>query len=196
MVLLMFLPVVLALVLYGYLARSHRSSGYRWRAVWLLPVAVLIHLAAGVAHHRGFDPDLVNRVEALSVLVILAIGLWSNIEAVSEVWSRFALLGVVGGAALNALATLIYGSMPVLTWATVVAGYAKPAGAHPDPRYVYSDGLGWLAVVIGDVVPIPHGLKVLSIGDLVMIPALAIALALYLLTLRVASSPQHFHQPS
>ncbi len=188
MMVLMLVPAAIAVILLITLSRMN-LPGHRWRAVWLIPLAVVVHVVADYFRGRQSDTAITNRSEAVVVLVILSAALWSNREALASWLPRLALVGVLGGAALHALATLIYGYMPVLKGATVVAGFSVSPGLNPDPRYVYADDLGWLAIVLSDFLPIPDGFKVLSLGDLLMLPGAAIALALYLLTLRASTTP-------
>jgi hypothetical protein len=187
MLLLMAVPGIVALV-FLLLAPRQQVLGHRWRGGWLLAVAALAQVLSDRLRATGLDDVAINRATALTMLGLLAAVTWLNLPALQRLAPRLALLGVVVGGSMNAVVTLVYGYMPVLKEATVVAGYSPFAGLHPDPRYVYSDGLGWPGILLGDLLPIPGGLKVLSLGDLLLLPGLAVALVLFLLSFRTFGS--------
>jgi hypothetical protein len=88
-----------------------------------------------------------------------------------------ALVGV--GVWLNAVGVLVYGYMPVLERAAAVADNPFTA-SHPSPGYVRSEDLGAFGVLIGDFMPIPHALKVLSIGDVCLFAGCILLLAVFM----------------
>ena len=87
------------------------------------------------------------------------------------------LVGV--GVWLNSVGVLVYGYMPVLERAARAADNPFTA-SHPSPGYVRSEDLGAFGVLIGDFIPIPHALKVLSIGDPCLFAGCILLLALFL----------------
>jgi hypothetical protein len=77
---------------------------------------------------------------------------------------------------------LVFGHMPVLGWAAERAGYA-PLSAYPSPGYARSEDLGTIALLIGDFIPLPNFLKILSIGDLSLFAGCVLLLGCILLRL-------------
>jgi hypothetical protein len=173
---LMLLPVVLGVVISLFLTR--RASGdWRVSGVWLLLVALPIAIVSDRERSSVADPALVNRIEAVLLCVVAACFVWLNRR--HAVTTRAASWLVAVGVWLNALGVVAYGAMPVLRSAAAVADNPFTS-SHPSPGYVRSDDLGWFGIVIGDFIPIPHFLKVLSIGDLLLFAGCVLLLSLFL----------------
>ena len=89
---------------------------------------------------------------------------------------------MAAGVWLNALGVIVFGAMPVLQSAAATAG--NPFTGHdPSPGYVRSEDLGAFGVAVGDFIPIPHLLKVLSLGDLSLFAGCIVLLGLFLVRL-------------
>lgn len=172
----MLLPVVLGVVT-SLLVMRRATDGWRVSGVWLVLVALPIALTCDHLRPRVPDPAVVNRIEA--VLLCVVAGCFALLNRRNGTLPRVAALVIAAGVWLNALGVLLYGSMPVLQRAAAVADNPFTT-SHPSPGYVRSEDLGWFGVVIGDVIPIPHFLKVLSIGDLLLFVGLVLLLSLFL----------------
>jgi hypothetical protein len=177
MLALMLTPALMAFALVLLLRRRQPSSAaQRVRAVWLVFAALAVHLAVKFSwSHTDLAESAVNRVGAAAVLVLLSYFVWMNRDR-----ARTTVVGVwliAGGAGLNAAATLAYGAMPVLGSAARTAGYDDVGSrGHPFDGYVLSDHMSPIARYMGDFLPIQGQLKVLSIGDLMLIVGLALVL--------------------
>lgn len=181
----MLLPALLGL---GIVLLSRRSpvspERVSIRGVWLLIPVVAVTVAANVA--RGMSPHdhAVNRIEGALVLTASVVFIVLNLRAVRGPLTTLAVLGTGVGGAMNAAAALIFGGMPVLRTAARVAGYDYAPGSAPPSDYVFSDHLGLGAILIGDFIPIPGFLKVLSIGDLLLLPGLVALVVIAVRNLR------------
>lgn len=184
-VLLMLLPVALGILVAVTIARRTPGDG-RVCGAWLILVALPV--AAVCDHVRGqvAEPSTVNRTEAVALCVVAGVFVYLNRRRARVVAVSAWLVGI--GVWLNALGVLVFGAMPVLQRAAATAD--KPfTGSHPSPGYVRSEGLGWFGVAIGDVIPIPHFLKVLSIGDLFLFAGCIALLGVFLARLWWSENP-------
>jgi hypothetical protein len=173
----MLLPAVLGIAVAFLLAR--RDSGGEWRisGAWLILVALPVAVACDRLRGQVSDASVVNRGEAFVLCAVAAAFVYLNRKSSRTVVTSTWLVAV--GVWLNALGVLVYGAMPVLQGAAAVAD--KPfTSSHPSPGYIRSDDLGAFGVVIGDFIPVPHFLKVLSIGDLFLFAGCIVLLGLFL----------------
>jgi len=186
MLLLMLLPALLGLGIV-LMTRSGPVSSQRVsiRGVWLLIPVVVITVAANIARGMSQQDHAINRIEGALVLAASMSFMLLNIHAVRGPLSTLAVVGTSVGGAMNAAAALIFGGMPVLRASARVAGYDFGPGKAPPSDYVFSDHLGLGAILIGDFIPIPHFLKVLSIGDLLLLPGLVALVIIAVRNLRV-----------
>jgi hypothetical protein len=172
--------VALPLVVSGLvvlLGRRHLADATQLRGLWLIPLALAGTILAGALRRATHLDDVVlNR--GLSCLVLAACVLFAlvNRPRVGGLL-RAGVLLTTAGAGLNALATAVYGSMPVLGASARVLGEELPRGSHPDARYVTAHGSQTFAVLVGDVIPIPGLGAVISIGDVLLLPGSSILLA-------------------
>ncbi|WP_297621206.1 DUF5317 family protein [Nocardioides sp.] len=159
------------------LARRHLQDASLLRALWLIPVAVLGTVVSGALHRASdIDDALLNRSLSALVLAGCVIFLVANRSRVTGlVWVGVVLTTV--GAGLNALATLVYGFMPVLQSAARYLGDELARGSHPSSRYVTAHGSQTFAVLLGDTIPIRGLNAIISIGDVLLIPGCSILLA-------------------
>lgn len=177
MLALMFTPALMAIALVLLLRRGQRASaGQRVRGVWLVFAALAMHLLVKLSwSHTDLTESVVNRVGAAATLALLSYFVWLNRDR-----ARTTVVGVwliACGAGLNAAATLAYGAMPALGSAARTAGYDDIGSeGHPFSGYVLSDHMSPVARYMGDFIPIPDQLKVLSIGDLMLIVGLVLVL--------------------
>lgn len=168
------IPIVLALALVLHRRRERRSAtDTRVRGAWLVLVALVVAVSADRLRPGVDDPMVINRLEATSLCLIAAGFAYLNLSAAPGVRRAAAL--VTAGVWANALGVLAFGYMPVLARAAAIAGH--PFTAHnPSPGYVRSEDLNAFGILIGDFIPLPHLLKVLSIGDVALLVGLAMLL--------------------
>jgi hypothetical protein len=173
MLALMFTPALMAIVLLLLVRRDRPATAeQRVRGVWLALAALAVHLVVRFSwSHTDLTESVVNRTGAATTLVLLGYFVWVNRDR-----ARATAIGVwliASGAGLNAAATLAYGAMPALGSAARTAGYDDVGSeGHPFDGYVLSDHMSPIARYLGDFIPIPGQLKVLSIGDLMLIVGL------------------------
>jgi hypothetical protein len=178
MLALMFTPALMAIALALLLRGRHATEqrALRVRGVWIAFAAFAVHLVVKVLWSRhDLEEAAVNRSGAAAVLLLMGYFVWVN-----RTRARSTVIGVwlvACGAGLNAAATLAYGAMPALGSAARTAGYDDIGSeGHPFDGYVLSDHMSPIARYMGDFIPIPDQLKVLSIGDLMLIAGLVIVL--------------------
>lgn len=176
MLVLMVTPALMAVFLVLLLRRRQPDHAYRpVRGIWLVIVAIAVKLGVGaVRTHTSLPESAVNRVGAAVVIAVLALFVWLNRDR-----ARRTVVGawlIACGAGLNAVSTLAYGYMPALGSAARKAGYDVGDSGHPFAGYVLSDRMNPIARYTGDFIPIPGQLKVLSIGDLMLIAGLVVLL--------------------
>jgi len=170
----MLTPIVAAGVL--VLLLRDRLLGSPLRGLWLVPPVVLGTAVAIRLQADGVDRAAVNRTLAVAVLASSIAFAWLN-RAQSSRLVRVGTWLTAAGAACNALATLIYGYMPVLASSARWLGADLTAGDHPNPQYVAAHGAQVPALVLGDVLPVPVLDSVVSLGDLLLVPGCTILLA-------------------
>jgi hypothetical protein len=164
------------------------------RGLAVVPLVVVASFAAarlqGDQVSSGIVPDpVVNRLLAGVILLAAAAFLVVNRRQPSRL-VRWAVRATAAGAASNAAATMVFGSMPVLAAAVNADGGYLVPGEHPDPRYLAVDSSQPLAVVIGDVLPLPPLDAVVSVGDLLLVPGCAVLLAYFLALLLAPDHPE------
>ena len=176
LVLVMLTPIVAA----GLIAlplRERYAAATPMRALWLVTAVVAATVVAARLQDTGAaDDSVVNRVLACGVLVACGGFLHANRHQPS----RLVLTGVVLtalGAAANALASLIYGYMPVLASSARWLGMDVTVGGRPNPQYVGTSVFDVPALLLGDVLPVPGPDLVVSLGDLLLIPGCTLLLA-------------------
>lgn len=156
------------------------------RGVWLVIPVVAITVAANVGRGTSQHDHAINRIEGALVLAASVMFMLLNLRAVRDPLTTAAVIGTGVGGAMNATAALVFGGMPVLRSSARVAGYDFGPGSAPPSDYVFSDHLGLGAILIGDFIPIPGFLKVLSIGDLFLLPGLVALVVIAVRNLQVA----------
>lgn len=110
------------------------------------------------------------------MLLLVGVFVWRNRRrAAPGLWASGVAPAALGSS-LNALATLIFGAMPVSMEAANQAGYSFAKGDSAPRDYVFSEGLGPVAFAMGDFLPVPGVMTVLSVGDLFLVPGLALIL--------------------
>jgi hypothetical protein len=165
------------------------------RGLAVAPVVVVASFAAtrlqGDQVASGVMPDaVVNRLLAGVILVAAAVFIVLNRHQGSRV-VRWGIRCTAVGAAGNAVAMLVFGSMPLLVAAVRAEGAYLMPGDHPDPRYVAVDGSHPLALLLGDVLPVPPLDVVVSPGDILLAVGCAILLSYFLSVLIAPAHPKH-----
>lgn len=175
-------PILLGLLATVALRRSrHEVAQLRGIAV-LLPFVAALAVGTGLAHaHAWLPPTTVNRSSALAFIVLVASFAILNAPG-QRGPARTAVWLVTVGATMNAAITLVVGYMPVLEAAAARAGYQTPLAHHPTPKYVLSDDMPSLLIILGDFIPVPGLVKVISLGDVLLFAGTALMLALLLST--------------
>ena len=194
LVVLLATPLTCGVLLWLLLRRS-LATATRVRGLAVAPVVVVASFAAtrlqGDQVASGVMPDaVVNRLLAGVILVAAAVFLGVNRHQGSTV-VRWGVRATAAGAASNAVAMLVFGSMPLLVSAVRAEGAYLLPGDHPDPRYVAVDGSHPLALVLGDVLPVPPLDVVVSAGDLLLAAGCAILLSYFLSLLVAPAQPKH-----
>jgi hypothetical protein len=190
MLLLMLLPALLGLVIVIASRRTAaRSEKISIRGIWLLAPLLVATVAADAARGSTDHDPAVNRIEGALVLAMSVLFVVLNVRAVRDRLTALAVLGTGVGGAMNAAAALVFGGMPALRASARIAGYDYGPDSTPPSDYVFSDHRGLGAILMGDFIPIPGFLKVLSIGDLLLFPGLAALVVVTVLNLKVAGRP-------
>ena len=194
LVVLLATPLTCGVVLWLVLRRA-LAGATPVRGLAVAPVVVVASFAAtrlqGDQVASGAMPDaVVNRLLAGVVLLGAAVFLVVNRRQGSRV-VRWGIRSTAAGAAGNAVAMLVFGSMPLLVSAVRSEGAYLVPGDHPDPRYVAVDGSHPLALVLGDALPVPPLDVVVSLGDLLLAAGCAILLSYFLSVLVAPDHPKH-----
>jgi hypothetical protein len=177
-VVILLVPTILAIA-FAFIPRMTEGAPLRLVGVWLVLVAVAITAIGNRMASQWTDhQSMVNRFQSILILIICAAFAWLNRNGLPLV--RVSILALVAGAGLNALATAVYGGMPVLRSAGIAAGNspADMSRPHPIVGYVLSDQRGWFAHYAGDFIPVPDANVVFSIGDVLIWSGLATLLAI------------------
>lgn len=188
---LMALPAVAALLYVAVRRPVPRGPAFGLRGLWLVGVALGLHLvrfevlSPTVASGTG-----VGRVHGLLTLAcaggFLALN-WAT-GTVGSPLARTGLVASVAGVAANALPVALVGALPVLRPAALSAGFTPAELATAPPGYVVAADAGDPVVWLGDVLPVPGGLTVLSLGDLLLFAGFTILIGLALAA-RVGATP-------
>jgi len=173
---IMLMPIVAATLLFVPL-RYRIDAASPLRGLWLIAVVVLgTALAMRLQSAEAGSDPVINRALAILVIAACAGFAWANRHQTSGLVRTGVWLSVLGAGA-NALATAIYGYMPVLASSARWLGWEVGAGDHPDPQYVAVHASQLPALLLGDILPVPGLEVVASIGDLLLIPGFTILLA-------------------
>ena len=194
LVVLLATPLLCGVVL-RLLFRRSLSVATPVRGLLVAPVVVVAAFAAtrlqGDEVASGVMPDaVVNRLLAGVILLAAAAFLLLNRRQGSSV-VRLGIWSTAAGAAGNATAILVFGSMPLLVSAVRAEGAYLLPGDHPDPRYVAVDSSQPLALVLGDVLPLSPLDVVVSAGDILLAAGCAILLSHFLAVLFTPAQPKH-----
>jgi hypothetical protein len=192
---LMFLPTVIAVTY--LIARKPIPDGrvLRLRGLWVVPVALIAHIVRFNLLPNDWAVDTsIGRVYGVVNLLCACAFLALNRTNLSSSWPA-ACCGLVvsaAGVALNAIPVALVGAMPVSRSAALLAGYSPSELATPPVGYVFADKVNVFAASLGDVAGIPHFLKVLSIGDLMLFTGFAVLIYLTLVTRGFAKRAKSF----
>ena len=186
-------PLVCGVALLLLLRRS-LAAATPVRGLAVAPVVIVASFAAtrlqGDQVSSGVIPDaVVNRLLAGVILVAAGAFLVVNRRQGSRA-IRWGVRCTAAGAASNASAMLAFGSMPLLVSAVRADGGWLLPGDHPDPRYVGVDGSQPLALLLGDVLPLPPFDVVVSAGDLLLAAGCAVLLSYFLSLLLAPGQPK------
>ena len=166
----MFLSTILLALIVGAAAGGGipRLADLKLRWTWLLLLALLLRLLAGLTRQTGIGADIPVGWAFIAAYGLIFIWLWGN-------WKVPGLQIASVGIAANMVAVIInFGQMPIWSAAFVAAGFAPDAIAR-DPfhflletntvaDFVARGGL------FGDVIPLPVPIirDVVSIGDILL----------------------------
>ncbi|MEI7056434.1 DUF5317 family protein [Nocardioides sp. CCNWLW239] len=173
MLTLMVLPAVIGLII---VARPNVATSLTsLRGKWLIVLVAALQFM----HAEGLWPDQVKdsverRVYAVLVVVIAIAFCWLNRSLWSRRSGRWALSLIPLGTASNSLPIAILGTMPYSTSGARAAGYSSAELATNAPGYIRLDDVSPLWIPLADLIPVPVLMKVLSIGDLLLFPGLAL----------------------
>lgn len=119
-----------------------------------------------------------GRAFAVADIAIVVAVLFLNRPAVAG-RATAAVVALVGlGVACNATAVVIAGAMPYSAAAARAAGLPADEIEGHLLGYVHADTVPAPAALLGDVLPLPPLMKVLSVGDLLMFIGLVVVVAL------------------
>ena len=166
----MFLSTVLLALVVGVLAGGGipRLAELRLRWSWLLLLALLIQLFAGLSRQTGIGADIPVGWAYIVAYGLIFIWLWGN-------WKVPGLQIASVGIAANMVAVIInVGQMPIWSAAFFAAGFT-PADIANDPFHflLQTDSVADFVArggLFGDVVPLPVPIirDVVSIGDILL----------------------------
>ncbi len=166
----MFLSTVLLALVVGVLAGGGipRLAELRLRWSWLLLLALLIQLLAGLSRQTGIGADIPVGWAYIVAYGLIFIWLWGN-------WKVPGLQIASVGIAANMVAVIInVGQMPIWSAAFFAAGFT-PADIANDPFHflLQTDSVADFVArggIFGDVVPLPVPIirDVVSLGDILL----------------------------
>jgi hypothetical protein len=150
------------------------------RHPWIVFAALVIQIIPDVA-----SPDSFPRAVGVGALVISygAVALFMLLNR-----NLAGMLVAAAGFSLNALVIGLNGAMPVSTWAADIAGIEGLADVGVKHELA---GPHTVLGFLGDVIPIPATLQILSIGDVIL--ATGLSLLVYKRTL---ADPAELKKPS
>lgn len=172
MITLMLLPAVVGLIV----ARPNVATSLTsLRGKWLIVLVAALQFM----HVEGLWPEEIKesverRVFAVLVVVIAIAFCWLNRSLWSRRSGRWALSLVPLGTASNSLPIAVLGAMPYSIPGARAAGYSSAELATDAPGYIRLDDVSPLWIPFADLIPIPVLMKVLSVGDLLLIPGLVL----------------------
>ncbi|MDE9367223.1 DUF5317 family protein [Luteipulveratus sp. YIM 133132] len=172
MLMLMLLPgfVIAAFILAA--PRRFEYEGIRVRAWWLIPVAAVTMLVYSESWYPPVVGDQWALRLAVTITVVIAIAFCVLNWKLNGRVARVGLGLIVVGALCNALPQWTYGAMPFSVSAARAAGFGDAELARMARRSVRNLPITdepWWVVALSDVIPLPPLLKVLSVGDLLLI---------------------------
>jgi hypothetical protein len=173
MITLMLLPAVIGLII---VARPNVATSLtNLRGKWL----IVLGAALQFMHVEGLWPDQVKesverRVYAVLVVAIAIAFSWLNRSLWSRRSGRWALSLIPLGTASNSLPIVVLGAMPYSIPGARAAGYSSAELMTDAPGYIRLDDVSPLWVPFADLIPLPVLMKVMSLGDLLLIPGLVL----------------------
>lgn len=169
MVLVVASVVALVAVMRGGSLHNLAATNFGW--VWVLVIALVLQILGDL-----FAPSNLPEASAIRLLVVSLSGV-ALFMLLNRSLPGMAIAAV--GLALNAIVIFLNDAMPVSRWAAEVAGVTS-----------FGEGLGikheiagpdTVLAFLGDVIPIPNTLQIVSVGDVVL--AVGIAALVYRRTL-------------
>lgn len=176
MVILMAAPAGAAVVVAWALARRGPVVDGRVGALALIPVAVLLEVVRAPMLAAVADPVVLNRCFAAADLVLAALLIRANRSLPAVTSAAFWVCVTAVGVVLNAIPVLLTGAMPFGHDAALASGIPEGELSPPPVGYVDASEVPGLAAALGDRWPIPTMMKVLSVGDTVMLVGLTMAI--------------------
>ena len=169
----MVLPAVIGLII---VARPNVAvSLKRIRGTWLIAIAAALQFV----HYRGWWPDQVpevaeRRIYAVFIIVVALTFSWLNRSLANRETGRWALSLIPLGTMSNAIPIAVLGAMPYSISGARIAGYTETDLATDAPGYIRLDDVSPFWTPLADVIPVPVLMKVLSIGDVLLISGLVL----------------------
>ena len=172
MAVLMFVPCLLLLV---WTWRSNVSLGdlriRRW-PILALAAAMNFLLAVGAYPHAWPEATAVRAVVASSVVLVCAFSManWAGVTL-----KKIGLAMAIAGSVANAVPQLVYGTMPYAASSAYRAGFPPAEVVSSTRHLVITDQPSWITA-LSDIIPVPWFIKVLSVGDVILMLGLTLFL--------------------
>lgn len=169
----MVLPAIVGLII---IARPNVAvSLKRIRGTWLIAIAAALQFV----HYRGWWPEQVpeateRRIYAVFIIVVALTFSWLNRSLGNRATGRWAVLLIPLGTMSNAIPIAVLGAMPYSIGGARIAGYTETDLATDAPGYIRLDDVSPFWTPLADVIPVPVLMKVLSIGDVLLISGLVL----------------------
>ncbi|MFD4325075.1 DUF5317 family protein [Nocardioides sp. NPDC058538] len=173
MLTLMVLPAVIGLII---VARPNVATSLTsLRGKWLIVLVAALEFM----HVEGLWPGWVEanaerRAYSVLVVVIAIAFCWLNRSLWSHRSGRWALSLIPLGTVSNSVPIAVLGAMPYSVSGARAAGYSSAELATDASGYIRLDDVSQLWIPLADLIPVPVLMKVLSIGDLLLFPGLAL----------------------
>ena len=169
----MVLPAVIGLII---VARPNVATSLtKLRGTWLIVLAAALQFV----QNNGWWPEQLpesveRRVYAVFVVGIALAFSWMNRSLRSNASGRWATTLIPLGTLSNSIPMAALGAMPYSFSGARTAGYSTTELATDASGYVRLEYVSPLWTPLADLIPIPVLMKVLSVGDLLLISGLVL----------------------
>ncbi|MEU4452894.1 DUF5317 family protein [Nocardioides sp. NPDC023903] len=173
MLTLMVLPAVIGLII---VARPNVAASLtNLRGKWLIVLAAALQFVQVEGWWPEQVPAALERRAYAVFVVLIAVGFcWLNRSLWSRRSGRWALSLIPLGTASNSIPIAALGAMPYSLPGARVAGYSDAELVTDAPGYIRLDDVSQLWIPLADIIPVPVLMKVLSVGDLLLIAGLVL----------------------